>query len=227
MCNRYDLHADAAEIAERFSAQVLGLEYNASYNICPTDTVPAVIVENGERVLREMRWGLVPFFAKPVETGAIPKGPNNARAETLAESAMFRSLLNSGRCILPANGFYEWSGPKGAKQAWYFSLPQGELFGFAGLWSTWKRPDGSRLFSCTTVTTTPNDLCATVHDRMPVILLPEREADWLSGEIEPTEMPSILAPYPAELMSKRAVGTGLTDVRYKGPACLDACMTLL
>ena len=145
-----------------------------------------------------MRWGLIPSWAKDMSIGnrAI-----NARAETLAEKPMFRTALRRRRCLILADGFYEWVRAGKARQPMRILLTTGEPFAFAGLWETWTNPAGETIHSCTIVTTAPNDLTRPIHDRMPVILLPENESVWLNHSIEDaSELNGLLTPYPASEM---------------------------
>ena len=188
------------EVAERFAVNEL-LETEARYNIAPTQNV-AVVTQNGMRHLASYYWGLIPSWAKDPTIGSRMI---NARAETLAEKPSFRTALSRRRCLIPADGFYEWQaapdGSKGGKTPTYLHRRDSGLFAFAGLWDEWHAPDGSPLRSCTIITTTPNSVAAPIHDRMPVILRPNDEAFWLDHAVTDTrDLLSLLTPYPADDM---------------------------
>lgn len=185
------------EVAERFAVGEI-LEAEARYNIAPTQNV-AVVTQNGARHLGSYHWGLIPSWAKDP---AIGSRMINARAETLAEKPSFRTALTRRRCLIPADGFYEWQAPaegtKSGKTPTYLHRKGGGLFAFAGLWDEWHAPDGSPLRSCTIITTTPNSVAAAIHDRMPVILRPDDEAFWLDPAVtDSRDLLSLLVPSPA------------------------------
>ena len=197
MCGRFTLYHSPEEVAERFAVNEI-LETEARYNIAPTQNV-TVVTQNGARHLENYHWGLIPSWAKDASIGSRMI---NARAETLAEKPSFRTALARRRCLIPADGFYEWQaapdGGKGGKTPTYLHRKGGGLFAFAGLWDEWHAPDGSPLRSCTIITTTPNAVAAPIHDRMPVILRPGDEAFWLDASVTETrDLLSLLIPYPA------------------------------
>ena len=205
MCGRFTLYHTPEEITARFDADQV-LEMEAHYNIAPTQNV-AVVTQNGTRHLESYLWGLIPSWAKDP---AIGSRMINARAETLAEKPSFRTALSRRRCLIPADGFYEWQaapeGAKGGKTPTYLHRKDSGLFAFAGLWDEWHAPDGSPLRSCTIITTTPNAVAAPIHDRMPVILRPEDEQFWLDHAVtDASDLLPLLVPYPSELMESYAV----------------------
>lgn len=225
MCGRYTLYHTREEIEERFAAQLvphLAADAEPRYNIAPTQTILAVTeIRGGARLLDGFHWGLIPSWAKDPGIGSKMI---NARAETLAEKPSFRTALSRRRCLIPADGFYEWqdalpavgSSKKPPKTPMHLHLTGGDLFAFAGLWDEWHAPDGSPLRSCTIITTSPNAVAAPIHDRMPVILTPEDEALWLDPTVSDTaSLLSLLVPYPAALMDayavSRAVNTPTVD----------------
>jgi putative SOS response-associated peptidase YedK len=171
------------------------------YNIAPTQTV-ITVTDDGARRIEQMRWGLIPRWAKDAKIGS---SLINARAETLAEKPSFRNALRRNRCLIPADGFYEWTAGSGGrrKRPLRVTLRSGEPFAFAGLWDEWTPPDGQPpLRTCTIVTTTPNELMAQYHHRMPVILTPETEAIWLDPEVADLDrLLALLVPYPAKEMT--------------------------
>jgi putative SOS response-associated peptidase YedK len=174
------------------------------YNIAPTEGVLAVANNRPDRI-EHFHWGLIPSWAKDRKIG---NRMINARAETLAEKPAFRNALRRRRCLVPADGFYEWKKDPGVKTKtpMHIRLKSGDIFAFAGLWETWRSPDGSVIPSCTLITTQPNELMADIHDRMPVILRPEDYQRWLDPlERDTGELVELLKPYPAAEMQARPV----------------------
>jgi putative SOS response-associated peptidase YedK len=193
------MRADPALLAERFGVEPpAGLRPRD--NVAPTEDILIVVPDRtdgaaaGRRVLRSARWGLVPHWAPDLRDAARTI---NARAETLLERPTYRPLLERRRCLIPADGFYEWrTDPDGVRRPLLFALPGGEPFAFAGLWSSWRdAAREARVDTCTIVTTTPNELVAHVHDRMPVILPRRAEDRWLDPGVPPEEATSLLRPY--------------------------------
>lgn len=206
-------------IAEAFAVDdVPPLE--AHYNIAPTQDVAAVRVqsETHRRQLVLLHWGLVPFWA---DDPSIGNRMINARAETLASKPAFREAFRQRRCIIVADGFYEWRKERRAKQP-YHIVPKGEpLFGFAGLWEQWKH-EGQKFESCTIVTTEANELIRPLHDRMPAILAPEDYARWLDPNLrEPDKLQSALRPYPADEMELYPVNPLVNSPRNDDPKCIE------
>ena len=220
MCGRYVLSAPGEVLAELFELPA-PVELAARYNIAPTQAVP-IVRAAGESV-RELafaQWGLVPHWAKE---RAIGNRLINARGETLAEKPSYRDAFKRRRCLIPATGFYEWKKVEGGKQPYLLRLRDGAPFGFAGLWSAWRdRESGETLESCAIVTTSPNPLAATVHDRMPVILPRERHALWLdSGTADPEALSPLLVPYPEEEMEALPVSTRVNNPRNDDPSLVE------
>ena len=205
MCGRFTLTTDPGVVARRFGAPPYhGGGTTPRYNIAPTQMV-ITVTDDGARQLEQMRWGLIPRWAKDASIGSKLI---NARAETLAEKPSFREALRRRRCLIPADGFYEWVAVPGLKrkQPMRIGLKSGEPFAFAGLWDEWRSPEGTPLRTCTIVTTTPNELIATLHHRMPVILTSEAERRWLDPAVtDPEALLPLLAPYPAELMEAHPI----------------------
>jgi putative SOS response-associated peptidase YedK len=191
------------------------------YNIAPTQPI-AVVPNNGKNQVEFFRWGLVPFWARDISAGAKMI---NARAETLSRKPAFQKLLERRRCIVPASGFYEWKkfDPSGkAKQPMYIRMIGAKPFAFAGLWDTWRSPDGSKLRSCTIITGAPNELVASIHNRMPAILRPEDYRKWLEpGEVDSGALQKLLAPYPAEQMEAIPVSRAVNNVATDTPECIE------
>jgi putative SOS response-associated peptidase YedK len=168
--------------------------------------IDVVFAPESERILSQLKWGLVPSWSKEAPTS---KGLINARAETITEKPSFREAFKSRRCIIPASGFYEWQKKEtGAKQPFYFYLKEKDVFGFAGLWEEWlDKQTGELLETCTIVTTQANEVLKPVHDRMPVILKPESYDEWLDAKVKDTDsLQKLLVPYSAKEMGLHAVG---------------------
>jgi putative SOS response-associated peptidase YedK len=214
------MHHSTNQIVMRFQVADVAAETAERYNIAPTQSVPVVTTTTGDRKLEALQWGLIPAWAKDP---GIANKLINARAETLAEKPSFKQALVRRRCIIPADGFYEWKREGNARQPMHFKRVDGDLFGFAGLWEEWKQPYGSPLRTCTIITTTPNSLAAQVHDRMPAILRPEDEALWLDAAL--TNVPDllqVLRSYPADEMevfavSKRVNAPVIDDLALLNP----------
>ncbi len=216
MCGRYELHTHPAALALAF-----GLKYppalSARYNIAPTQEVPVVRVSQaGERELAQVRWGLVPRWAKDPSIGARMI---NARAETLADKPSFRTALKKHRVLLPADGFYEWKQTAAGKQPIHIGMKDSAPFAFAGLAERWLSPEGQVLDTCTIITTDANALLATMHDRMPVIVAPEHYARWL--DVAVSDVADLFAPYPADAMRLYPVSTRVNSVRNDDAALID------
>jgi putative SOS response-associated peptidase YedK len=198
VCGRFTMRADPALLAERFQVDA-PVELRPRDNVAPTEEILIVVPDRDEeaaggRVLRAARWGLVPHWAPDLRGAARTI---NARAETLLERPTYRPLLERRRCLIPADGFYEWrSDPDGVRRPLLFTLPGEEPFAFAGLWSSWRAPGRDEwVDTCTIVTTTPNEVVAHVHDRMPVILPRAAEERWLDRAVAPEEATTLLRPY--------------------------------
>jgi putative SOS response-associated peptidase YedK len=196
------------------------------YNIAPSQPV-AVVPNDGKNTLDFYVWGLVPFWAKDPQIG---NRMINARAETLAEKPSFKTAFRRRRCLVLADGFYEWqrkpiassSRSTGAKTPMYIKMTSGEPFAFAGLWETWNAPDGSRLITCNIITTEPNELVSQIHNRMPVILPTDAYQTWLDPhERAPSELSSLLKPYPADQMVSYPVSKQVNNPANDLPTCIQ------
>jgi putative SOS response-associated peptidase YedK len=198
MCGRYSLIC-IDDLGNRFRVFDPMMGARSRFNVAPGDEMP-VIVRGEKNGIVRMRWGLVPHWTKDIREA---RKPINARAESLLEKPMFRPLLKTGRCLVPASGFYEWKKEWGRKVPFYFHLPASPLFAFAGLYDSWQNPGGTTLTTYTIITCESNTLLKEVHSRMPVILCREDEERWLSPEpVSPHELNRILSPYPAAAMEK-------------------------
>lgn len=218
MCGRFALYAPASRLRESFEVSGDDLAYAPRYNIAPLQLAPVIRQRpSGERVAHLLRWGLVPSWARDesMATKLI-----NARAETLAERPSFRSAYRSRRCVIPANGFYEWQRIGSHKQP-YFILPaDSEIFALGGLWERWMQPDGEALDTFTVITTDANEAMAPIHDRMPLILAPSDLGAWLDKRTGPDVLRKLLAPCPAGGLTMYAVGLAVGNVRNEGPGLI-------
>jgi len=219
MCGRYFLTTPGAVLAETFGLDAMP-ELAPRWNVAPSQRVPIVrTAGGGGRELALVRWGLVPFWAKEA---AIGNRLINARAESLAEKPAFRDSYRKRRCLVPADGFFEWQKVGAGKQPWLLRLRGGGVFGMAGLWSSWRDPaSGEPLESCAIVTTAPNELAATVHDRMPVLLPRALHAAWLAPAASPSELAPLLAPFPADGMEAFPVSKLVNNPARDEPACIE------
>jgi putative SOS response-associated peptidase YedK len=219
MCGRYTVAVDPQLLAERFG---VGLpdEVVPRFNVAPTDPVLAVTRRHDERELLVARWGLVPHWAKDPKGGAKMI---NARAETLTEKSAYSPLLAKGRCLILADGFYEWRlDPDGRKRPVRYTVDGGAPFGFAGLWTGRRDPEsGDWLRTCTIITTKANDLVAPVHDRMPVILPRASEDAWLDREVAVEEALALLQPYPPGAMQAADASMLVNSVKNDDERLLD------
>ncbi len=217
MCGRYTLYADLSTLQARFQFDPSEASHEPRYNIAPTQQVLTVTENWEERRARTMRWGLVSSWAKDTSGAARLI---NARGEDAAKRPAFRSAFKRRRCLVLADGFYEWKRVGKSREPMHFSLTSGEPFAFAGLWETWNTPSGDVLRSCTIITTEPNDLVAEVHNRMPVILPGETESLWLDHRIEDSDrLTGLLVPYPAEAMRVHAVSSLVNSVKNDAAEC--------
>jgi putative SOS response-associated peptidase YedK len=218
MCGRYTLTVSGRVLAELFELDEVH-EIAPRYNIAPSQQVPIVrLGANGGRLLEPARWGLVPSWAKEVDAGARLI---NARAETLADKPSFRNALKRRRCLLPADGFYEWRATGAGKQPYLIRFGDGRPFAFAGLFEHWRSPEGDTLLSCTIVTTAPNPVVAALHDRMPVILPRQRHEQWLSAaELDRVQLAELLVPHPAADMEAFPVSRRVNNPNVDDPACV-------
>jgi putative SOS response-associated peptidase YedK len=216
MCGRYTLTTNIRSIAETFGVAPT-IEATPRYNVAPTQEVVSIL-PNGEAHLEWLRWGLIPSWAKDE---AIGSKMINARAETLAEKPSFKRLLRSRRCLLPADGFYEWKKAGGGKIPMYITLKDGSPFAFAGLWDSWRSPDGRQIRTCTIITTQPNEIVAPIHDRMPVILSADARSLWLDNAIQDEHaLLPLLSPYPAADMAAREVSRRVNNPQSEGAELL-------
>lgn len=219
MCGRYRLSRRKQIIEEHFDSISGDEQWGPRYNIAPTQPVP-VIRQNPKEPIRELslaRWGLIPLWAKDSSVAATMI---NARSETAASKPAFRDALRFRRCLIPADGFYEWQRTGKTKQPYCFEVNDGELFAFAGLWDRWKDASGKSIETCSILTTTPNAVTSAVHDRMPVILDPDSYELWLDPGMTKVEAVSdLLRPCDSRQMRSYPVSTRVNSVRDDDEQC--------
>ena len=198
MCGRFILLTDLSVIVESFHIGEVAAEYKTGNSICPGQQVSAVVRNGDVNKLVNYQWGLIPYWAKEPSIGYKLI---NARAETIAEKPSFREAFKKRRCLIIADGFYEWQKLGSLKKQLKFSLTTGQPFGLAGLYETWISPEQKPVNTCTIITTEPNNIVRPIHDRMPVIVRKEFQDFWIdSNTINHKDLFSILKPYPAEEM---------------------------
>lgn len=223
MCGRFTL-ALFKKNAQQGFAQTFRLsdepDLSSRYNIAPSQDIAVVVEDSGQsRQLEWMQWGLIPSWAKDPKIG---NKLINARGETVSEKPSFRAAFKRRRCLIPANGFYEWQRTEGKKQPYYFYLAENQPFAFAGLWEHWQDASGSEIHTCTIITTTANDLMEPIHDRMPVILEPEDYDQWLDLELQdPGQLQPLLRPYVLSNLRCHAVSSKVNRPQSDDPECIE------
>lgn len=219
MCGRFTM-TNPDRLPKRFNIQQPQLSLDARYNIAPTQSVPVVLQDDKkENKLEMLQWGLIPFWSKEPKAGY---STINARAEGIQDKPAYRKPIRSQRCLIPADGFYEWQKTGAGKQPFYIHLKDAELFGFAGLYDVYRDKEGRELKTFTIITTTANDVVESIHDRMPVILKPGDEAEWLDHTItDPFQITRLLVPYPANLMEAYPVSKKVNMVANDTPEILE------
>ena len=217
MCGRYTLRTPVDSLVERFKIDEYPSSITPSYNVAPTQEVAAVVEEEEKRKLEVFHWGLIPSWAKD---HAIGNKMINARAETVSEKPSFRSAFKKRRCLILADGFYEWQKTESVKQPYHINMEDGSPFAFAGLWEIWK--NGEEIRSCTIITTEANDLMNEIHHRMPVILHPEDYGMWLDPDFDEKELlTSLLQPYPSDEMEAYTVSTRVNKPSNNEPSVVE------
>lgn len=218
MCGRYTLAAEMEQLQARFQFDMPVSNYVPSYNIAPSQEVLAVIRDEDVNRAGLLRWGLVPSWAKDPKIGYRMI---NARAESAAEKPSFRRAMRQRRCLILADGYYEWQHRDDQKIPMYMRLRNHEPFAFAGLWERWHGADDSTLVTCTILTTPANAWIQPVHHRMPVILDANQEALWLDRNVvEPEVLQPLLEPLNSDILETYAVSPQVNSVRYNAPACI-------
>jgi putative SOS response-associated peptidase YedK len=220
MCGRFLLFSSGDEIARHFDLAEEVPDGVPRYNVAPTQQVLCVgLSREGKPAPARLRWGLVPPWATEPRPAII-----NAKVETAADKPAFAEALSQRRCLIPADGYFEWAGTGKEKRPWHFRLQGGGLFAFAGLWGSWRPSSGPPLLGCALLTTAANSVVQPVHARMPVILPPDRYAAWLDrGLDDPAAVLALLAgPSPADALEASPVGTYVNDPKHEGPECIQA-----
>lgn len=216
MCGRYTLRASADTLAEQFGLTSEGETISRRFNVAPMSEVAAVVEEDGSRTLEHLRWGLVPSWADDPGVGARMI---NARSETAHEKPSFRKAFRERRCLLPADGFYEWLRTEDGKQPYHFRMKDGRPFAFAGLWETWK---GGGLRTCAILTTSANSVVGEIHDRMPVILSPEDYDLWLDEEMRDVEyLTPLMRPFEPQEMEAYPVSRFVNRPTNDDERCVE------
>ena len=219
MCGRFTFKSNLKDINKILFITDFVFDFFPSYNIAPTHEVPAVIRYEDNNKLGKLHWGLVPSWAKDLSaTGKLI----NARIETVAEKPSFKNAFKKRRCIILADGFYEWQKTEKTKQPWYFRLPSGKPFGFAGLWEVWKSGEGQKYSSCTILTTLASVSVKHVHDRMPVILRPDIISDWLNpNSHDVNQLKEILNDGKMENLTGYPVTNNMNSPSFNDPSCIE------
>ncbi|MGP0592222.1 SOS response-associated peptidase [Nitrospira sp. T9] len=219
MCGRFTRKENFQHLAEQLGLKVLP-PLSPRYNIAPSQLVACVRtnLESGQRECTELKWGLVPSWAKDPSIG---NKLINARGETVAEKPAFRKAFKQQRCLVLADGFYEWKQEGKTKQPYYVRFKDQRLFAFAGLWERWKKNEADPLETCTLITTAPNAVMEFIHHRMPVILTSKDYADWLDPSLQAIErINALLRPYPPEEMEAYPVSQLVNNPRHDRPECV-------
>ena len=221
MCGRFVQNFTLETIKKLFNISDTPSDISSNFNVAPTHEILAILKHDNENKLERLYWGLVPFWAKDISIGSRMI---NARAETVSKKASFRNAIKKRRCLIPADGFYEWKGEKGAKQPYYITIPSNETFAFAGLWEIWtdkETEDESIYKSCTIITTEASGSIRELHNRMPVILDLKYHENWLDAEIQdPKELEGILKDGVIRGMKYYPVSKLVNSVKNNDPNCI-------
>jgi putative SOS response-associated peptidase YedK len=220
MCGRYDFFpGEFSDLRIRFNLDSNLPDFKPSYNIAPGRDVPVIVRQGDRNVVKLMRWGLVPSWSQDPSIG---NQMINARCETLDQKPSFKQLLGSRRCLVPADGFFEWARVGKGKIPMRVRMKDRRPFTMAGLWNLWRDPDGEELYTFTIITTDSTKLLRPIHDRMPLILDPLVARQWLDPTaIDPRMISVIMQPFPSELMEAYEVSRLVNDPKNDSPACID------
>lgn len=219
MCGRFAQPHSSEELARIFGARPTVDLPGERFNVAPTDEVAGVVEHHGERLVEPFRWGLVPWYAEDRKSAARLI---NARAETVEKSPAFRTSFAKRRLIIPAAAFYEWHRTDGRRDPFAVRRRDGDPLALAGVWAIWRDPDtGERVYTCSILTTVPNDLIAPIHNRMPVILDPADWDLWLSEEAALKDVRELLFPFPADALDAFPVSSAVNNVRNEGAVLLE------
>ena len=216
MCGRFALYSSFQAIKDYADLLNEIGEIDSNYNVAPGQEIPVIINENLQNILKSCKWGLIPFWAKDENIGYKLI---NTRSETIAEKPSFKYAFQQRRCLIPANGFYEWR--KKDKQPFYVALQNRELFTFAGIWEIWKSPAGKQIFSCSIITTSANKKLSNIHHRMPVILKKDEEEIWLK-ENNTNILQNLLTSYPNTEILLHPVSLNVNYVKNNYPQLIEA-----
>jgi putative SOS response-associated peptidase YedK len=217
VCGRFTLTSTPETLAQRFGLDAVP-EMAPRFNIAPSQDVATIRVRDGERVLEMRRWGLVPHWARDPKIG---NRMINARSETVAEKPAFRGAFRARRCLVPADGFYEWAGGKGPRQPYHIGLSDGGPFAIAGLWEHWSDQAAATIDSCTLLTTSANERIASLHHRMPVILDPDDWDLWLDPSVRDGDaLQALLRPLAADRVDLHPVSRHVNDPKHDDPECV-------
>jgi putative SOS response-associated peptidase YedK len=218
VCGRFGLFSPAEILVAKFGINQVIAELTPRYNVAPQHDI-AVIIENNGRNLVDMRWGLIPFWTKEPSNGL---STINARSETLDLKPTYRNSFRNRRCLIPADGFFEWAGKAGSRTPYFIRLKSREPFAFAGLYDLWESPTAEVIASATIVTTQPNELLSGIHNRMPVILSSEEYGTWLSKDkVESLLLKAMLDPFPSAEMEAYSVSSFVNSPSNEGPRCIE------
>jgi putative SOS response-associated peptidase YedK len=223
MCGRFARYSLSRELERYFNALPPPFEIQPNYNVAPTQEIPVIVLQEDERHIKKRHWGLVPFWAKDISIGSRMI---NARVETVTSKPAFRAALKQRRCLIPANGFYEWFGKSGNKQPYYFHLPSGEPFAFAGLYEIWEDkeapPEAGPYKSCTIITTNASESVKDIHNRMPLILKPEAYEEWLDpSNKEPAKIEELLKTKYVKELNRYTVSKLVSQVGNNKKECIE------
>jgi len=223
MCGRFARYSLSRELERYFNAHPPAFEILPNYNVAPSQEIPVIVIHQNERRIKKRHWGLVPFWAKDISIGYRMI---NARVETLASKPAFRAALKHRRCLVPANGYYEWKGKAGNKQPYFLCLPSGEPLAFAGLYETWEDketpPEAGPYKSCTIITTDASDSVKDIHNRMPLILKPEAYDEWLDpGNKEPAIIEEMLKTAYVKELKRYPVSKRVNRVGNNSKECME------
>jgi putative SOS response-associated peptidase YedK len=220
MCGRYEVHTPVEDIAREFAAALHADPQTLPprYNVAPSLQVPVIRVRKGKRELAALSWGLLPSWKKDAQGNR----PINARAETLFDKPMFRNAIARRRCLIPADGFYEWQRRPGGKQPWHIGMLDGSMFALGGIWEYWAVEGVQPVLSCAIIVTDANELVRTLHERMPLIIAREDWNRWLDPELtDPVEIEKLLQPFPAELMRAYPVSSRVNNAKNDDAALIE------
>lgn len=219
MCGRYTITVTMEELLAHYLLEQTHAPFHTPrYNVAPGQMVPAIISDGAEYRIGQLRWGLIPYWAKDA---SFASKTINARAETVHERPTFRIPFRRKRCLIPADSFYEWLTIDGKKQPMRIMLKSENIFSMAGLYDTWTSPEGEKISTCTIITTEANELVKDIHDRMPVMLAPEEESIWLDPEQSLDTLQAMLTPFPPDKMQAYPVSPIVGNVKNDRPECIE------